>query len=190
MASVRDCRNCVTVNGARAIRIVLALAVLAATGVLAATALATGRSERTLQTLNHQVVSAVNSFRVAHGLVPLRESTALDGSARLHSLEMGNLGYFAHSSADGTSFWQRIQQFYPSKNFEHWSVGENLLWEAPNVTAAQAMKMWIASPEHLRNLLAPQWRQIGVSAVHVMDAPGVFHGMPVTIITTDFGVRR
>jgi hypothetical protein len=29
-----------------------------------------------------------------------------------------------------------------------------------------------------------------VSAVHVARAPGAFHGLGVTIITTDFGVRR
>ena len=69
-------------------------------------------------------------------------------------------------------------------------MGENLLWASPNVSAGHAMKLWIASPEHLRNLLTRQWRQIGVSAVHATAAPGVFHGLDVTIITTDFGVRR
>jgi hypothetical protein len=38
--------------------------------------------------------------------------------------------------------------------------------------------------------LTPQWRQIGVSAVSVASAPGVYQGQRVTIITTDFGVRR
>jgi len=132
----------------------------------------------------------VNSFRVAHGLVPLHESAALDRSARKHSLEMGRLGYFGHASADGTAFWRRIQHFYTEGNYSYWSVGENLLWAAPSVSAGGAMKMWIASPEHLRNLLNAHWRQIGVSAVRVVRAPGVFHGLRVTVITTDFGVRR
>ena len=69
-------------------------------------------------------------------------------------------------------------------------MGENLLWSSPTVSAGHAMKMWIASPEHLRNLLTPQWRQIGVSAVHLAAAPGVYGGLGVTIITTDFGVRH
>jgi uncharacterized protein YkwD len=69
-------------------------------------------------------------------------------------------------------------------------VGENLLWRSPGVSAARAMSLWIASPEHLRNLVNSRWRQLGVSAVRVAHAPGVFHGLPVTIITTDFGVRR
>ena len=177
-----------TVTGSKVIRI--ALGALAVAGLLAASALATARSETSLQTLNRQVLTAVNRFRVAHHLAPLRESAALDRSARQHSLQMGRLGYFAHSSANGTSFWRRIQRYYSSRNHSYWSVGENLLWVAPNVSAGRAMKMWIASPEHLRNLMTPQWRQIGLSAVHVVRAPGVFHGLSVTIITTDFGVRR
>jgi uncharacterized protein YkwD len=183
------------VDGVRVIRSKapgLGVAVLAfvAAGVLAATALATTRSETSLRRLNHQVLAAVNSFRVAHGLVPLREATGLDSSARQHSLEMGKVGYFAHNSANGTAFWRRIQRYYGSRNYAQWSVGENLLWSSPTVSAGQAMKLWIASPEHLRNLLSPQWRQIGVSAVHVAAAPGVYGGRGVTIITTDFGVRR
>jgi uncharacterized protein YkwD len=180
----------VGVIDSRALRLGVGLLVLIAAGLLAASALATSRSERSMQTMDHQVLAAVNQFRAAHGLVQLHESTALDRSARQHSLEMGKDGYFAHSSANGTAFWRRIQSYYGSRNYSQWSVGENLLWAAPSVSADRAMQMWIASPEHLRNLLTAQWRQIGVSAVHVLRAPGVYHGQAVTIITTDFGVRH
>jgi uncharacterized protein YkwD len=178
------------VIGARAVRLGIALAVLAAAGLLAASALATSRSEKSLSTLNHQVLAAVNRFRAAHGLPRLRESSALDRSARQHSMEMGRDGYFAHPSADGTSFWRRIQHYYTQGRHTYWSVGENLLWRSPGVSASRAMSLWIASPEHLQNLMNSRWRELGVSAVRVAHAPGVFHGLPVTIITTDFGVRR
>jgi uncharacterized protein YkwD len=184
------CHHRVTVTGSKAIRLGVGLAALGAAFLLAASASATTRSETNEQALNHQVLMAVNQFRVAHHLHALAPSPALDHSARQHSLQMGRLGYFAHTSANGAAFWQRIEQYYSSRNFSYWSVGENLLWAAPSVSAGSAMQMWIASPEHLRNLLTPQWRQIGVSAVHVVRAPGVFHGLSVTIITTDFGVRR
>jgi uncharacterized protein YkwD len=190
MVFLPDCADRLSVNGSRALRLALVVAVLAATGLLAASALATDRSEKSLQTLNHQVVAAVNRFRVAHGLVRLRESAALDRSARQHSLEMGRLGYFGHASANGAAFWRRIRHYYTAGNYSYWSVGENLLWASPSVSAGGALKLWIASPEHLRNLLTPQWRQLGVSAVRVLRAPGVFHRLRVTIVTTDFGVRR
>lgn len=190
MAVLHDCRNGVGVNGSRAIRLSLVLAALVATALLADAALATSSSEKSLTTLNRQVLVAVNRFRAGKGLPALRHSAALDRSARQHSVEMGRDGYFAHSSADGTVFWRRIRHYYGAKNYSYWSVGENLVWESPSLTAAAALKLWIASPPHLANLLSKEWRQIGVSAVSVDQAPGVFGGRHVVIITTDFGVRR
>lgn len=190
MALLPDCSDRVGVTRGRALGLAVVAAMLVAAGLLATSALATAHSERSLHGLNRQVLAAVNRFRVAHGLAALRESRGLDRSARQHSLEMGRLGYFAHPSADGTAFWKRIRRYYPARHHSYWSVGENLLWAAPSVSAGRAMKLWIASPPHLANLLAPRWRQIGVSAVHVTHAPGVFGGRSVTIITTDFGVRR
>jgi uncharacterized protein YkwD len=187
MAPLPDCRNRV---GVKALRLVLATALLVASGYLTASALATSHSEKNLRPLNRQVLAAVNSFRVAHGLAALRESAALDRSARQHSNEMGRRGYFAHSSADGTVFWRRIRHFYTAKGYSYWSVGENLVWESPGLSAAGAMKLWIGSPPHLANLLSKRWRQVGVSAVGVAHAPGVYGGRRVVIITTDFGVRR
>jgi len=189
-AVLPDRRNRARVNRSRVLHFALALAVFVATALLADAALGTSRSEENLPTLTHQVVAAVNGFRAAHGLVTLRESTALDRSAHQHSLEMGRQGYFGHPSADGTAFWRRIQRFYPAVSLSFWSVGENLVWRAPGLGAGEAMRLWIASPRHLANLLSRQWRQIGVSAVRVARAPGVYGGRPVTIITTDFGVRR
>ena len=174
----------------RTIRVCLALLAVAASGILAASATATTSTETSLPTLNHEVLTAVNVFRAAHGLGRLRESRALDRSARQHSLEMGRDGYFAHSSQDGTAFWKRIRRYYRARGYSYWSVGENMLWSSPSVSAAGAMKMWIASPEHLANLLSTSWREIGVSAVRTLHAPGVFGGRTVVIVTTDFGNRH
>jgi uncharacterized protein YkwD len=167
----------------------LAVAAIAVSGITG-TAGATTRSETSLRAVNHQLFAAINTFRAAHQLAPLRESAALDHSAQAHSLEMGKDGYFAHSSADGTAFWQRIAHYYPSHAHRYWSVGENLLWTSPSVSAKRALAMWIASPPHLSNLLSPSWREMGISAVSVSAAPGVYGGRRVTIITNDFGARK
>jgi uncharacterized protein YkwD len=140
--------------------------------------------------LNHQIAVAINNFRKAHGLHTLTMSPQLNASSRQHSEEMGADGYFEHNSADGTAWWKRIQHYYGTKGYTYWTAGENLLFDTPTVDAATAMKMWIASPEHLRNLKDPNWRNLGVSAVHVVDAGGVYGGYTVTIITTDFGARH
>jgi uncharacterized protein YkwD len=143
-----------------------------------------------LTTLDTGVLQQLNAIRTLHGLVPLKLDASLNQSAAQHSVEMGTKGYFEHNSVDGTAFWKRIERFYPSSTYRYWSVGENLLWSSPDVDQVQAMRMWMNSPEHRANILNPRWRQVGVSAVHLASAPGTYNGLAVTIITTDFGVRR
>ena len=142
-----------------------------------------------MRALENQVLVNMNRVRSRHGLARLRLSTKLSAAATQHSREMARVGYFSHSSANGTAFWRRIEGFYPSHGYRSWSVGENLLWSSPDVDAAGAVKMWMASPEHRANLLNRSWREIGLAAVHSDSAPGTYHGLGVTIMTADFGAR-
>jgi uncharacterized protein YkwD len=170
---------------------------LAAVAVASAVAAPAGaRSDDHVQTasamrvLGSQVLVDVNRVRAEHGLRPLRLSSKLTAAATQHSREMGRRGYFSHDSANGQAFWRRIESFYSSDGYRSWSVGENLLWSSPDVDAAGAVKMWMHSPEHRANLLSPDWREVGLSAVHVDSAPGTYHGLGVTILTADFGARH
>jgi uncharacterized protein YkwD len=169
-------------------------AALAIVAVLAAPAGArverSGHTVRSDTALATQVLTDVNTLRRSRGLRPLRISTKLSAAAQQHSQEMARLGYFSHDSAGGGAFWQRVQRYYGSRNRRYWSVGENLLWSSPDVDASGALKMWMGSPEHRANLLKGEWREIGLSAVHVSSAPGVFKGLEVTIVTADFGIRK
>jgi uncharacterized protein YkwD len=136
------------------------------------------------------VVVDINRFRVEHGLARLRLSPQLTSAARAHSQQMAQDGYFAHESADGAAFWLRLQSFYHRSPAQLWAVGENLLWSSSSLNGDRALGLWLASPPHRQNLLDPRWREIGISAVHEARAPGVYHGLDVTILTADFGVRR
>jgi uncharacterized protein YkwD len=151
---------------------------------------AVAQRRTSMQQLQSGVLVELNAIRHQHGLVPLRSASSLAAAARQHSVEMATRGYFSHTSANGTTFDKRIARFYPVGKYGFWSVGENLLWSSPDVDPAGALRMWMNSPEHKANILNAKWRQIGVSAVHVESAPGVYGGAPVTVITTDFGVRR
>jgi uncharacterized protein YkwD len=144
-----------------------------------------------LTSLQGGVLTQLNAIRRLHGLVQLTLNPQLTRSAAQHTREMGDDGYFAHRSADGTAFWKRIGHWYGSSGRPYWSVGENLLWSSPGIDAIGAMHLWMSSPEHRANILDPRWREIGVSAVHFSAAPGTYREhRVVTIITTDFGVRR
>lgn len=173
----------------RAARILVGVLAAAALVVPAATA-APQRARVALSPLESGVLVDINVFRRAHHLAPLHLNAKLSAAAREHTQQMAQDGYFAHESADGSAFWQRIQAFYASGPWSYWSVGENLLWSSPDVTPQAALSMWLKSPEHRANLMNPRWREIGVAAVHEAAAPGVYKGLDVTIVTTDFGVRH
>ena len=143
-----------------------------------------------LSSLESGVLQQINAVRRRHSLPPVRLNTELTAAAVAHSREMGSVGYFEHESHDGTAFWKRIKRWYGSGGYGLWSVGENLLWSSPDVQPSAALDLWMHSPEHRANILTAKWREIGVSAVHVLGAPGTYNGLTVTIITTDFGVRR
>jgi uncharacterized protein YkwD len=170
-----------------------AVAILAAVLVPAGAVAAPSRSQGpvvAVTSLESGVLAEMNSIRRSHGLAPLRLSTPLAAAARQHNESMANDGYFTHESADGSEFWKRVQGFYRQGKTRYWSVGENMLWSSPDIDARGALDMWMNSPPHRQNLLEPRWRDVGISAVHVIGAPGTYDGLDVTIVTADFGVRR
>lgn len=170
-------------------RITVAIALVTVCGAVAVPTAAPAQ-HLALTSLESGLLGQLNEIRAQHGLVPLRLSARLTAAAAEHSDQMATDGFFEHDSADGTAFWKRIGHWYGAGGYSFWSVGENLLWSSPQVDPAGALKLWMDSPEHRANILTARWREIGVSALHLADAPGVYHGLEVTIITTDFGVRR
>jgi len=166
------------------------LALSLVTAAIAVPAVGAHPARQTGSSLARSIVVQINSVRAQHGLKPLRLVRQLTSAAGQHSSEMGTRGYFSHDSADGTSFWKRVEAFYRSRGYRYWSVGENLLWSSGSLTPAEAVTMWMSSPPHRKNLLEKNWRQIGLSVKQFPSAPGVYHGLPVTIVTADFGVRH
>ncbi len=167
----------------------LAAVFLTATGASARAADHAGRPVMALSSLEHAILADANAYRRRHGLSAVQPSALLTAAARQHSQEMAADGYFDHSSAGGRPFWQRLEAFYPRRPQSAWSVGENLLWSSPGVSAARALELWERSPEHRAILLTASWREVGVSAVHTHAARGVYRGLDVTIVTMDFGAR-
>ena len=141
-----------------------------------------------LAALEPQVLAAMNDLRRAQGLAPLQLSRALSVAAGEHSLSMAEHGYFEHSSLDGSPFTRRVVALY-APGARRWSVGENLVWASPGLSARKVLDLWLASPPHRATLLSPAWRDVGLGAVSAV-AGGVYGGRAVTILTADFGVRH
>ncbi len=137
----------------------------------------------------YDIVRRMNAIRTARGLRALRVSRQLSAAAAYHTNQMGLRGFFEHESANGADFWKRIERFYPSRRSSSWSVGENILWGSPEISASKAVREWMHSPPHRANILSREWREVGLGAAHFASAPGQYRGGPVTIVTADFGAR-
>lgn len=98
-------------------------------------------------TVERELVGLINAQRSAAGLRPLSVHRTLRGVARRHSRAMSRGGWFEHSPGFG---WAGGR-----------AAGENLAL-AP--TPQLALMGMMESAPHLRNMLDPAWRFIGVGA--------------------------
>jgi uncharacterized protein YkwD len=139
----------------------------------------------TVGTLEGSLLDRINGARRASGLRTLRVAPGLRRAATAHARWLARSGSFTHTSADGSSPTSRIRRYYRGT-----LVGETLLWGSPSVDAAQALERWLASPSHRGVLLDRRFREIGVGAVSVDDAPGTYGGLDVTVVVADLGSPR
>ena len=144
---------------------------------------------RPLSHLELKVRAQINRARAEHGLARLRQVTPLRRAADQHVYEMAVLGFFSHSSPNRRSLAARLAAFYPWRGFRTWDVGETLLWWQLPLSADDVVRLWLNSPEHRRQLLDPRFREIGVDAVELSGAGGVFTGRRVLLVAAEFGVR-
>jgi uncharacterized protein YkwD len=176
------------VKRATAVTAVLLALVASLAGQAGATDTAPGAVNR-VQSLDRAILIRLNETRGQHGLRALVLCRALRDAAASHSRSMLENGFFAHESVDGSPFSVRIRRFYRPAGYASWSAGENLLYDTGELDAGTAVKAWLASPEHRRNMLDPTWREVGIAAMHASSAGGAFGGEPTWVVTMDFGVR-
>jgi uncharacterized protein YkwD len=139
--------------------------------------------------LERPILDQLNAVRRAHGLRPLRLSSALARAADDHVRALALAGQFRHEWSDGRAFNTWIRRYYPIGGARFWSVGENLIWSSGGLDAAQTANAWLASPSHRRVLLTPSWRELGIGVVRAQGAGGRYGGADVYIAAADFGVR-
>jgi uncharacterized protein YkwD len=140
--------------------------------------------------LQRLVTAQINVVRRQHRLPRLAVSAQLARAGREHAQQLALAGYFGHDWSDGTPFGSWIRRFYPVGAARRWSAGENLAWATPDVTAQQAVEMWLASPEHRRILLSKSWLQVGLGVIRADSAGGFYGGRDVVVLAAEFGIRR
>ena len=109
------------------------------------------------------LLGQINAVRAAHGLHAVVAATPLHDVARGHSDDMILRDYFAHTSPSGRTLRDRLTHSGFVKGYI-WEGGETLAWGlGPTATPAATIQAWLLSPEHRAILLAPNWRQVGIS---------------------------
>jgi uncharacterized protein YkwD len=137
-----------------------------------------------------QLIKVMNAVRRQHGLRPLRVAPQLIKSARVHSAQMAQSGYFSHNSPDGSSFSERIARYFAQRGYRYWAAGETLLWSAPVIAPEDVVQRWLASPPHRRTLLSSQWVAVGTGVIQTSSGRGLYSGHTALLVTVDYGVRR
>jgi uncharacterized protein YkwD len=104
-------------------------------------------------------VEAVNRVRTRRGLPALRPRADLADVAREHSRDMAERNYFAHKSPEGFEVAQRVLV----GGILYDAVAENLLESRGADDHVQhAVKQWMNSGGHRKNIVDPDFTETGV----------------------------
>jgi uncharacterized protein YkwD len=125
----------------------------------------------------HLVIKRINQLRANHGLGPLRLDRRLCRAADSHSRDMLRAQFFAHTSSNGTSTYNRVHRYRRSN-----LIGETLAYQPiqGDTSPGAIVRMWKESPGHLAVLTDGRFRRIGVA-----KRRGKLWGKPVTMWTAD-----
>jgi uncharacterized protein YkwD len=125
----------------------------------------------------------LNAERRARGLGELRPERALRRAALRHSEDMVERDFFEHVNPDGVDQHERIVRAGYRLRPGGFSTGENLATGDPGTPAAM-VDGWMHSSGHRRNILRPQFDEIGIGIV-----PRHQEGGLGATYTTTFGGR-
>ena len=125
------------------------------------------------------VIGLVNQARLGNGLNILEENNKLSQAAAEKAEDMVSHNYFAHNSPKGITPW-----FWIEKNkYEYVYAGENLAMDF--MTAEKEQQAWMNSASHKKNILNPNYQEIGVAVKQ-----GMINGHLTTIAVQEFGSRN
>jgi uncharacterized protein YkwD len=104
-----------------------------------------------------ELYDLINEARAKAGLPPLILDDRLVAAAREHSADMAQSGRCRHKGSDGSLARQRIVAHgYPANNW----TGENI--KCSTATPQAALRWWLRSSPHRRNILHRHYTHIGV----------------------------
>lgn len=103
-----------------------------------------------------EMIEDINRVRANHGLRLLVEDNRLNRSAHDKACDMRDNDYFDHVDLKGRHGWH----YFHEEGYFYHDAGENLANFSNDLD--QAMRMFIASPEHFQVMTNPAYVNIGI----------------------------
>ncbi len=142
-----------------------------------------------LELIRTATLCLVNQERARNGELPLKLSSELERAAQGHTEAMASEDYFAHVAPNGETPVDRIQATGYIPNAEAgYTLGENIAWGTLELSTPNAIvAAWIASPEHLENILTSAYVETAVGVTAAAPA-SLANGQPGAVYSQIFGV--
>lgn len=128
------------------------------------------------------VKDLVNQERTIRGIIQLDINYSLDSAAQKKSTDMITRNYFDHY-AYGLSPWV----FIKNENYDYLYAGENLAMDFD--TAEGMVSAWMASSSHRKNILNPDFNEMGVGVVKGEFVDNSGH-RDTTMVTNVFATKK
>ncbi|MGL4235772.1 MAG: CAP domain-containing protein [Tabrizicola sp.] len=109
------------------------------------------------------VLKAVNAARADKGCAPLKLNGTLTAVAEAHARAMAEKDFFSHTGKDGRGVASRIK----GAGYRYSSAAENIA--AGQSSASGAVKSWLKSAGHRRNILNCKYSETGIAVVYQPD---------------------
>jgi uncharacterized protein YkwD len=142
-----------------------------------------------LELIRTATLCLVNQERARNGELPLKVSAELEQAAQSHTEAMVSEDYFAHIAPNGETPVDRIQATGYIPNAEAgYTLGENIAWGTLSLSTPSAIvAAWIASPEHLENILTSAYAETAIGVTAAVPA-SLANGQPGAVYGQIFGV--
>jgi hypothetical protein len=102
-----------------------------------------------------ELLRLTNFVRQKAGLPALRLSTRLGQVALNHARDMAANNYFSHTGLNGSQSWDRAK----AAGYHYSYIAENI--SAGHATPRKTILSWMNSPGHRKNILNPNYTEIG-----------------------------
>ncbi len=124
---------------------------------------------------DENIINITNKTRIEEGLNPLTANQLLSKAAYDKAEAIFSTKKFAHTLNN-----KKFSTWIKEAGYQYKSVGENLAIDF--ITSEGAMRAWLKSPSHKKNILNPKFQEIGVAV-----KSDKFSGHEATLVVQIFG---